>query len=447
MKKQFTAKTIRSVAFLLICLAVLCSILLAPCSVWAAEEEEYGAKFLVGEDPSVVDVDIINFKSKLNELGFYSAGVSDTVLQSKELDDLTMAAVKLVCRLNPEFTYYEDGVTNALYWRVMGETEGPLVTPLDDEYSPLQLGSEGAGVTRVQNRLNELGYDAAAGEFTPGLYDGELQKAVEAFVACNKLVYEKDDGITAELQDKLFGDDAVPYSLEQGLGERVFTYMKGTSIIAGISIPNAVILLIGFILLCIIIVLIIKLTAKKTPEGVVENRILYLVLILIPVAAVLFLLAAANILYLLLGIIVLLVSLLVLKRQKPELFIRQKAALSTENIGPAPVRMIPPAEKTYMILSEQGGHDKQRITVDRSKYLIGRDPECNFVLSDPRIGRRHLLIKYDSAENVCYAVDQGSVNGTFLNGKRMVCGQPYRLEQGDRIMMNDRPFDVEYAYY
>ncbi len=447
MMRRFTTKMQRPLTCLLLCLAIVCALALIPGGAWAADSEEYGAKFLVGEDPSVVDVDIINFKARLHELGFYSAGVSDAVLQSKELDDLTMAAVMLVCRLNPEFTYYEDGVTNVLYWRVMGETEGPLVTPVEDEYAPLPPGSEGDDVTRVQNRLNELGYNAAAGEFTPGVYDDRLQTAVDAFVTANKLVYEQGDGITTELQKKLFGEDAVPYSRKQGLGERVFAYIKGVGHIAGVPIPNAAILLIGFVLLCVIIVLIIKLTAKKTPEGVAENRVLYLILILIPVAAVLFLLAVANILYLLLGIVALLVSLLALKKQRPELFARKKAPSAADGLEPVPAPPRVKAEKTYMILSEMGGHDKQRIKVDKPKFFIGRDPSCDHVISDPRIGRRHLVVEYNAKESVCYAVDQGSINGTYLNSKRMEAGRPYRLEQADRIMLNDRPYEVEYAYY
>ncbi len=420
-------------------------------AAYAAEGDEFDfdAEFIfkVDDDPNVVSVDVINFKARLNELGFYTAGASDAVLQSKELDDLTMAAVMQVCRLNPEFTYYEDGVTYSLYWRVMGETEGPLVTPEGGEYADLLPGAEGEAVTRVQNRLNQLGYDAVSDGLTPGVYDGALQDVIDEFVRCNKLVYEDGEGITAELQSVLFGDDAAAYSSALSFSGRVLSYVKGSSEISGVSLPNALVLLIAFALICVIVVLIIKLTAKSTPEGTVENRSLYLIIILIPVAAILLLLALASLLYLLLGIAILLVSLVILKRQKPELFARKKKNVLLDTSGKPVPPPVQPAKRTYLILAEQGAVEGQRIMVDRPVYTIGREVHNDFKLNDPRIGRRHLRIEYHQDEDACYAVDLGSVNGTYLNSTRMTAEQPYRLVQGDRLTINDRPFEVEYAYY
>ena len=50
-------------------------------------------------------------------------------------------------------------------------------------------------------------------------------------------------------------------------------------------------------------------------------------------------------------------------------------------------------------------------------------------------------------EDVCYAIDNGSVNGTFLNSERMAPGERYRLIQGDRLRIDDRDFEVDYANY
>lgn len=255
-----------AVFLVLACMGVAC----------AAGEDEFGAKFMVDDDPSIIDVDIINFKAKLNELGFYSAGVTESVLQAKVLDDLTMAAVKEVCRLNPEFTYYDDGVTNALYWRIMGETEGPLVTPDKGEYETIPQGAGGDAVTQVQNRLNQLGYDAVGGEFIPGVYDSAVQKAIDAFVSRNKLVYEKKDGITAELQKALFSDDALSYA-PTGFFVRVVDFVKDSSEVFGVNVPNVVFVLVGFIFVCVIVVLVFWLTGKKKPveEGAVRFTVEY----------------------------------------------------------------------------------------------------------------------------------------------------------------------------
>ena len=63
---------------------------------------ENGYQFLI-TDPEGVYPEIINFKARLRELGFYTAGVDDGTLQTSVLDPLTMAAVNEVCRLNRSF--------------------------------------------------------------------------------------------------------------------------------------------------------------------------------------------------------------------------------------------------------------------------------------------------------------------------------------------------------
>lgn len=231
----------------------------------AVEAEEYGAKYMRADDPSMVDVDIVDFKVRLHELGFYSAGVSDSTLQTRELDDLTMAAVKLVSTLNPDLTYYNDGVSNELYWRVMGIVEGELKTPLDETYRTLEPGCVDSAVTRVQNRLNQLGYDAEGITFAPGVYDDQLQKAIDAFARCNKFIYDRDSGITVELQELLFGNSALPYFAEEtekaSVSDRVFGYLTAQGNVLGVSLPNYVLLLIGFALLCVIVLLVLKLAS------------------------------------------------------------------------------------------------------------------------------------------------------------------------------------------
>ena len=63
------------------------------------------------------------------------------------------------------------------------------------------------------------------------------------------------------------------------------------------------------------------------------------------------------------------------------------------------------------------------------------------------ISRHHLRIEYSETEGACYAVDEDSKNGTYLNSGRMEVGVRYRLTQGDRIAIDDRAFTVEYAHY
>ena len=56
--------------------------------------------------------------------------------------------------------------------------------------------------------------------------------------------------------------------------------------------------------------------------------------------------------------------------------------------------------------------------VDADEALVGREANCNVVVSHPSVSRRHALIK--RKQDVFFVVDQGSANGTFLDSKRIV---------------------------
>jgi two-component system cell cycle response regulator len=62
--------------------------------------------------------------------------------------------------------------------------------------------------------------------------------------------------------------------------------------------------------------------------------------------------------------------------------------------------------------------------------LIGRDPECEIVISFPNVSRKHLKIIVDEKLNVA-AEDLGSLNGTEINGVRLNGDIP--LENGDIV--------------
>lgn len=227
---------------------------------------ENGYQFLT-TDPEGVYPEIINFKARLRELGFYTAGVDDGTLQTSVLDPLTMAAVNEVCRLNPQFSYHPSGVSRLMYWNVMNMYGygDDLKTPLSGDYRALEQGAEGEAVTAVQNRLTELGYDSAAGyTFTPGVYDEGLQAAVEAFARVNNMTMDAQTGISAALQKRLFAEDAAPYAPGEGgetlsTAQRILDYFASPSSLMGLSLPNGVLWGVGFILVCVIVVLLVRL--------------------------------------------------------------------------------------------------------------------------------------------------------------------------------------------
>jgi len=75
------------------------------------------------------------------------------------------------------------------------------------------------------------------------------------------------------------------------------------------------------------------------------------------------------------------------------------------------------------------GHDK-RTVVSGDPFVIGRSRECDLVLDDPNISRRHAELR---REDGGWAVhDLGSTNGIKLNGRRSRGG---RLNPGDEITL------------
>ncbi|MGA2619194.1 MAG: adenylate/guanylate cyclase domain-containing protein [Thermoguttaceae bacterium] len=70
----------------------------------------------------------------------------------------------------------------------------------------------------------------------------------------------------------------------------------------------------------------------------------------------------------------------------------------------------------------------QRVDCSQPEVLIGRGPECDVILNEEGVSRRHALIR--RAGDGWTIIDQGSRNGTYVNQRRIV-EQP--LADGDRI--------------
>lgn len=64
--------------------------------------------------------------------------------------------------------------------------------------------------------------------------------------------------------------------------------------------------------------------------------------------------------------------------------------------------------------------------------VIGRDAQCDIVLADPRVSRRHARV-WSSGEGISF-VDLDSSNGLFLNGARQTSGS---LRVGDVLRLGD----------
>ncbi|MFI6739727.1 FHA domain-containing protein [Nonomuraea sp. NPDC050451] len=76
---------------------------------------------------------------------------------------------------------------------------------------------------------------------------------------------------------------------------------------------------------------------------------------------------------------------------------------------------------------------------DRLRYVVGRGSACDLVLSDLTVSRVHAELRREG-DGGWMLVDLGSLNGTRLNGWRLV--GPARVRSGDEISFGDCGFMV-----
>jgi hypothetical protein len=81
-----------------------------------------------------------------------------------------------------------------------------------------------------------------------------------------------------------------------------------------------------------------------------------------------------------------------------------------------------------LVVLDDGGEPRERISITRSPVVIGRLSTNDVVLSDPNVSRRHAELRRDGQDWL--VVDLGSTNGTMVNGK---LAKEHRLKNGDKI--------------
>jgi FHA domain/zinc-ribbon domain len=97
------------------------------------------------------------------------------------------------------------------------------------------------------------------------------------------------------------------------------------------------------------------------------------------------------------------------------------AALTLEELG---------TEGPALVVRSGGGRAGEHFVPQGERTTIGRSPDCDIFLDDVTVSRKHaVLVQKDDAY---YIEDQGSLNGTFLNRRRIESG---RLENGDELQI------------
>ncbi len=82
----------------------------------------------------------------------------------------------------------------------------------------------------------------------------------------------------------------------------------------------------------------------------------------------------------------------------------------------------------------------RRNVLSGERVVVGRSRDCEVVVSDPNVSRRHIELR--RGERGWAAVDLGSTNGMKVNGRRLSHAE---LEPGDRITIGvtDLTFELE----
>ncbi len=68
--------------------------------------------------------------------------------------------------------------------------------------------------------------------------------------------------------------------------------------------------------------------------------------------------------------------------------------------------------------------------------IVGRSSECQVIIPDPRVSRRHAMIR--KQDGGFYLFDLGSFNGSYLNGARVTAAR--QLRHGDVVSFADHEF-------
>ena len=74
-------------------------------------------------------------------------------------------------------------------------------------------------------------------------------------------------------------------------------------------------------------------------------------------------------------------------------------------------------EGPALVVRAGGGRAGEHFLLERERTTIGRSPDCDVFLDDVTVSRHHAVVVRDAARFVLE--DQGSLNGTFLNRRRI----------------------------
>ncbi len=87
--------------------------------------------------------------------------------------------------------------------------------------------------------------------------------------------------------------------------------------------------------------------------------------------------------------------------------------------------------ETAMLLVLEGPNPGKRLYMDQPVLLVGRDDDCDLVIVDRQVSRRHASITRENEQYILRDLD--SKNGTFVNGQEVQSA--HTLKDGDEIQI------------
>ena len=82
-----------------------------------------------------------------------------------------------------------------------------------------------------------------------------------------------------------------------------------------------------------------------------------------------------------------------------------------------------------LVVRSGGGRAGEMFPLD-GETTVGRSPDCGIFLDDVTVSRKHAVLRERDGD--FFIEDQGSLNGTFVNRKRVESAQ---LEDGDELQI------------
>ncbi len=115
------------------------------------------------------------------------------------------------------------------------------------------------------------------------------------------------------------------------------------------------------------------------------------------------------------------------------LLVRESVGETTLSLGPDDLDAVSSGESIdgpALVVRSGGGRAGESFEAIGDRALIGRSPECDVFLDDVTVSRRHAELLRDA--NVFTIRDLGSLNGTFVNKRRI---ESTVLEDDDEVQI------------